>query len=303
MTTVAGVRNGSSAPLYPAWLPMVVLPAAVVAFAGDWPPWALMWALAIATFAGFKWLTFATSPSARRASFARGACYLVLWPGMDAEAFLEERPGDRRASPPTIGEWVAGSFKLAAGLLLVYVAAPAAATFDVVVAAWMGMIGVALVLHFGVFHLVANGWRAAGREVRPIMDAPLLATSTSDFWGRRWNRAFRDAADSRLFRPLRSRFGPAAATMAVFAVSGLVHEFVISLPAGGGYGGPMLYFLLQGLVVLAEQSRVGRRLVLRRAAAGRIVAAVAILSPLPLLFHGPFIERVVVPFLAALGAL
>jgi hypothetical protein len=34
----------------------------------------------------------------------------------------------------------------------------------------------------------------------------------------------------------------AAAHLAAFAVSGLLHELAISLPVGAGYGGPTAYF-------------------------------------------------------------
>ena len=49
-----------------------------------------------------------------------------------------------------------------------------------------------LVLHFGSFHLLSCGWRFAGVQARPLMDRPLASASVSEFWGRRWNTAFRD---------------------------------------------------------------------------------------------------------------
>lgn len=90
--------------------------------------------------------------------------------------------------------------------------------------------------------------------------------------------------------------------MAVFLTSGLIHDFVISIPARAGYGLPTLYFLLQGIGVLFERSTVGKKLQLGRGAAGRIFAAVVTVGPLGLLFPPPFIERVVVPMLHAFGA-
>ena len=88
-----------------------------------------------------------------------------------------------------------------------------------------------------------------------------------------------------------------------FGFSGIVHDLVISLPAGGGYGGPTLYFLLQGLGLLAgaQQSPAGGWASVRAPRGwGFTIAVVAL--PVPLLFHYPFVTRIIVPFLAAIGA-
>lgn len=72
------------------------------------------------------------------------------------------------------------------------------------------MAGLIFVLHFGSFHLLSCAWRAAGVDARPLMHWPVAATSLADFWGRRWNTAFRDLTHRFLFRPLTRRLGPRA---------------------------------------------------------------------------------------------
>ena len=103
------------------------------------------------------------------------------------------------------------------------------------------MIGVIFLLHFGTFHLLSLGWRRLGVNAMPLMRNPSRSTSLAEFWGRRWNTAFHELAARFTFRPLRRLVGAGTAASLVFLVSGLIHELVISLPAGGGYGLPTLY--------------------------------------------------------------
>jgi hypothetical protein len=74
------------------------------------------------------------------------------------------------------------------------------------------------------------------------------------------------------------------------------------VPAGGGYGGPTLFFLLQWAAILIERSRGGRKAGLSDGWRGWLFTTVVLLAPAPLLFHWPFVTGIVVPFLQALGA-
>jgi alginate O-acetyltransferase complex protein AlgI len=276
-----------------AWPPLLALPAAA-ALAGDTlPAWVWMWALAGSVFGGFKWLTWRR---AGRRDPGRSLAYLLLWPGMDAPRFM-----DRSARParPAPDEWAAALAKTAAGAALFWVVARAAPGRA---AGWAGMVGLVLMLHFGLFHLLSVLWRAAGIDARPLMAAPLRATSLASFWSERWNRAFVDLARPLVLRPLHRPCGLAGALFAVFLASGLLHELVISVPAGGGWGLPTAYFALQGLGVLAERSPAGRRLGLGQGPVGWLFTAAVVAGPAYWLFHPPFVERVVLPMMDALGA-
>lgn len=276
-----------------AWVPLVLLTAAALRTRQALPSWAFMWMLSISVYFGFKlWMFILAFASGTVFTVKRAMGFLFLWPGMDARAFVREgMPGDRR-------EWIAAAFKTSVGLLLFWNIAPRFE--DPATSGWCGMIGLVLMLHFGTFHLLSLAWRAKGVDAHPLMNAPLLAGSLGDFWGNRWNLAFRQIGYELVFAPYHRTIGAAGATAAIFLLSGLVHELVISLPAGGGYGLPTLYFVLQGAGVLAEKSRHGRNLGLGRGLVGRAFAITVAASPAVILFHPPFVARVMIPFMEAL---
>jgi alginate O-acetyltransferase complex protein AlgI len=224
--------------------------------------------------------------------------YLCAWPGLDPAPFLVRKG----ASFPLAVDWLSG---LACMLLGIWLAGPARAGFESehpMLSGALGMAAIVLVLHFGLFRLLAALWRTAGYHVRPIMDAPLMATSLVEFWSRRWNLAFRDLSRQLVLRPLAPRIGAAGAMWCVFLFSGVVHDLVITVPAGGGYGGPTLYFLIQATGVALQRSATAKRWRLDTGLRGWLLTAAFIVGPVRLLFPSEFLTRVIVPFLDALGA-
>ena len=317
-------------------------------------PWQFMWLMAAAIFLSCKWLTFwRARRQIVRVRIGRALGYFFLWPGMDAERFLrppapknmtalsshslcglagEVREGRKQKLVSRASEELSGKTpdraermpalpitspigKTLLGVVLLFGVARIAP--QPLLAGWIGMIGIILILHFGLFHLLAIGWRTAGIDVKPIMDAPLCSKSVSEFWSRRWNAAFNRLAFDFVFRPLARRRGRRSssdatkrsrrsstlplrggtriATLAAFLFSGLIHELAISLPAGAGYGLPTAYFLLQGIGILTE--RVLPRI------RGRIFTLAITAVPAFWLFHPPFVRNVILPFMKAIGAL
>ncbi len=254
-------------------------------------PWAFMWLLVAALLFAFKAMTWVASGE-RRGRRALG--YFLFWPGLDPSPFLGDGP--TRGTEPPDSMWsdlARGVVALAAGGVALWLVTPRLG--NPYIAAWSGMVGIVLMLHFGVLHLLAIAWRLRGIAVTPLMDRPLSATSVTDFWSRRWNLAFRDFAHRFVFRPLRRSAGPRPALVAVYLFSGIAHEIVISLPARGGWGLPTLYFAIQAAATLGE-----RRLAARNR---RSLFFLATALPVPLLFHPSFLGNVIAPFLAAIGAL
>jgi hypothetical protein len=263
--------------------------------------WVQMWLLAATIFFTFKVLTWRRAIVAGRApTIGRSFAYLFAWPGMDAEAFL----GDARPThQPTVRAWAEAVFKTALGLGLIGAAATVQLELQPMLAAWIALVGMILLLHCGLFHVLALVWQSRGIRAVPIMDRPFYAGSAADFWGRRWNRAFRDLSDYYVYRPLLRRTSPAVALAAVFLASGVIHDLVITVPAGGGYGLPTLYFLLQAAAILLSRSPIGRRLLLHRGWQARLFAAVTLIAPLPLLCPQSFLDNVVRPMLVAVRTL
>lgn len=296
------VITESSTVRHHAYWPIAVLPLITWLISVQLSAWAAMWVLTIGVFFAFKWLTLVSlindSPRALDANHLVG--YLVAWPGLDAPAFFAAKAA---VAPPSTREWLAALSKTIVGVGLWFGLARPAHALSPYLAGWVGMVGFAFILHFGLFHGLSCCWRSCGINATPIMDWPILARSVSEFWGRRWNRAFRDVAYRFVLRPLRTRYGLTFATLVVFAVSGLIHELVISVPAGSGYGLPTLYFLLQCGAIWFEKSRLGRRWGLAAGMRGRLFALLMVGGAAPLLFHGPFVSRVVLPLLEITGAL
>jgi hypothetical protein len=256
-----------------------------------------MWVLSVAIFLGCKWQTWWECQNIPGVSVARNLGYLFAWPGMDAESFLDP---NKKAVRGRANEWIWAMAKTAFGALLLW--GISRRVTNELPAGWVGMIGMILVLHFGTFHMVSLAWRWAGVDARPIMQAPLSATSLSDFWGRRWNLGFRQLTHRLIFLPAKTRAGLAPAILLSFFASGVIHDLVISLPASGGYGLPTAYFVLQGLGVLVERSSWGKSVSLSAGLRGRLFALLFTGTPAFLLFHPLFVHRVIVPFLRVIGA-
>jgi Membrane bound O-acyl transferase family len=288
--------NGGRKQVWIAWVALVVLPLACTAFRSSFAPWVFMWLLAGAIFIGCKWQTWWEARVSFRPNWTRSAAYLLLWPGMDAQQFLD--PVSTKRSVP-LAEWLAALFKTLSGAALIVAAKSALLVGRPFLGAWIGMIGIVLILHFGAFYFIALAWQKVGVHAEPIMQRPLQSQSLGELWGKRWNLGFRDLSHKLVFRPLQRRYGVVAATLGVFLMSGLVHELVISVPARAGFGLPTVYFLAQGLAVVVERSTTGKRLGLAGGITGRIWTALVALGPVLILFHPWFVTRVMVPFLNA----
>ncbi len=280
------------------YLPLFIGAGLVASIRSKFSPWVFMWVISYTLFVGFKFLTlWLQREKLQGVPSWRILAYVFAWVGMDPRPFLV---GQGRSTPRVPHSGLASSLcSLIVGALILVFAASNPAHLQDQLRAGLGLIGLACVLHFGLFKLVAWFWSNMGIAVAPVMNAPLQATSVNDFWSRRWNLAFRDLARVTVYRPVSRLAGGAVAMLLVFLVSGFLHEVALSLPARGGYGLPTLYFLLQGCAALTERYVRSQRPSMSRFAY-RLSALATVVLPIPLLFHSAFLRTVIIPFLNSL---
>ena len=288
-------RNEHGAVTFADWLIAALVPTVAVFVSRAQPAWVQMWAITLALGIAFKWLAW-------RDALAHGLCpspvrallWFTVWPGMDGRAFLDET---KRPNPPAFAEWLWATGAILLGASLIWWVTPSLVVSHTMAAAWVGMVGIVLMAHFGIIRVLSLLCRSQGINAFPIMNSPAAAASLADFWGARWNTGFSIPARRLLLQPLARRHGAGVAVLVVFLVSGLIHELVISLPAHGGYGLPTLYFLLQWAGLVCERSRGGRGSGLGAGLIGWLFTACLTIAPLYWLFHPAFANRVVLPFL------
>jgi alginate O-acetyltransferase complex protein AlgI len=231
-------------------------------------------------------------------SIAKWLIFCLLWFGMRPDVF--QKLG-RSPRPGAASLLVSGSGRMAIGAALIAAAAWTAPRTPVyeprsIAALGLLMTGLSIVVHFGLFDVLAGMWRFQGADCPKLFRAPFLSRSLTEFWSRRWNVAFSEMAALVVFRPAKTVLGPAVAKTAAFLLSGLLHELAISVPVNAGYGLPFCYFLLHALAMRLETTPPLRR-ALRSPVVARVWTAAWILLPLPLLFHWPFCAGVLLPLL------
>jgi alginate O-acetyltransferase complex protein AlgI len=217
---------------------------------------------------------------------------MTLWPGFDLSRL------ERRKHTNEDGQsFVPGYTCFWAGVLLL--AFCAIGCFSAASSLWLGLLAVLLMLHFGYAVILSCMLRIAGFDVRALFDRPELSTSLQEFWSRRWNVAFVEM-NKCMFLPFFSRIlNHERAVVAVFLLSGLLHDLAISYPTGSGFGLPFLYFVLQSLGISLERTRIKHALA--HPLFGRLWTCLWVLLPLPLVFTTPFRSAFILPLVSTTG--
>lgn len=236
-----------------------------------------MWVLAFYFFSFFKIVTMLDF-DIKKINFP--FLYLFCWAGMNPAPF-EKR---EHLSLHRLDLLVKGILNLLVGIGFIALAKLDSHWY---LQSWLLCIGIIFCLHFGIFNCIACFLNLLGFRVDSIMNNPLKASSIKEFWGGRWNLAFHDLVVPIVYKPIKSKWGKVWGIFAVFLFSGLVHEAVISASIWQGFGGPLIYFLLQGFGLYIEE----------KYSLGKIWMYVIVILPAVLLFHPAFMAKAIYPWI------
>lgn len=140
------------------WGPIIVLPVSVLLFTPpEWPRWLFMWVLAFVIFVGCKWLTWRRTRTSGT-PWWQHVGYLLAWPGLDAKAFLRAEGAPTIESPSRL-EWGFALLTLFLGAALFFGASRLIPEGQDILLGWVGMVGIVLMMHFGLFRLLSCAWR------------------------------------------------------------------------------------------------------------------------------------------------
>jgi hypothetical protein len=103
---------------------------------------------------------------------------------------------------------------------------------------------------FSALALAAALWRLLGGKARDYMASPLAATTPADFW-RRYNRNMHQFFLKDVFVSVGGIRYPLRATLLVFVLSALMHEYIFGVAIGRVQGYQTAFFLIQGIAAAA----------------------------------------------------
>lgn len=257
------------------WLGLIALVAAAdLALVGA-DPILRMVGICCVLLGSIKGLVYAEWAGAGKLSAAQYAVFSFLWFGMDPASFQTRRAG------------LSWRRDVAVGLALML--AGTLCAWLVWALGWRQIlvmfIPMSVGFHFGALRVLKGALRAAGYPVRTLFPNILETRGLGDFWSRRWNVGYSQMMQRLVGRPVEKIAGTDAGLMAIFLLSGVLHEVAITLPVQACYGLPTLYFVLHGLLTLLER-KGGRPF-------GKFPALLLVACPLGLLFPPEFRDGVI----------
>lgn len=206
--------------------------------------------------------------------------YWTVWPGMRLTGFTKQAT---RAELSWLRRGIGGVVLGSAVLATTAYTSP-----NDQIAGWLTVVGLITLVHFGYADVLSWLLRRRGFQTTRLFMKPEQSKTLNEFWSKRWNLAFVEMDLLLFMRPLR-KISKRWAPLLMLVVSGLLHELALSYPAGGGWGLPMIYFVIHGIGMHLERMSWFRRL------DDRIKpwwTRILVLAPVGLVFHQPFRDAV-----------
>ena len=231
--------------------------------------------------------------------WGRTCCSMApLWPGMAPELFskLGQNKSIPHRSPTSQALLIRGVSRSIIGIIFMVVSYFTWINGKSLMLCTMFILpGISLILHFGIFNIIAAFWRKLGIPTYVLFPAPLAGKSLGEFWGKRWILPFTEMIQRGVYKPLTTIIGRSNAAFMGFLFSGLLHECAISHPVQKGYGLPLLYFMIHGVLVLIERKTGLRSFLEKKPIFAHIWTLGWLVLPMPILFHPSFLNGVVWP--------
>lgn len=301
ITVLLGYTLLKRGKVWQSWLLMLIGTGTVYFTSLHQMPVLRMLLLISTAFSSMKVITATTSylQKAQKPAFKSWIAFTLGWAGMRIEPFTTMGHAPLSNAWPLIRF---GTSRLAAGLFLIALAHGIAAAglqqepFIYILISLLLLVGFSLILHFGLLSISTGLWRLRGVNVHLLFKSPVQSFSLTEFWGKRWNLAFSEMTAIAVVRPIKKRYNNTAAIIAAFLFSGLLHEMALSIPVNSGYGMPLLYFAIQGVLVVLEQKLgLTGKLFIKHRFAAKAWTLFWLIVPAPLLFHSGFIHKVLWP--------
>lgn len=112
---------------------------------------------------------------------------------------------------------------------------------------------------FPAADVIVSLWRLMGGVTLNYMDNPLVAPTPAEFW-RRYNRPAGQFYYENVFKQFGGLRAPVRATVLIFVISALIHEYLFGIAVGRFQGYQLMFFFLQGVGVVATFSLRPKRL-------------------------------------------
>jgi len=258
------------------WLVLVAIIAAAAHNLTGYDPILRMVGICSVLLGAMKGLVYAEWHNDRhQLSITRYLLFSFCWFGMDPGSFQTRREnlswipdikiGLLLMLAGTIGAWVV--WKLQWHQILVM------------------FIPLSIGFHFGALRVLKGCLRAAGFPVRTLFPNVLEANGLGEFWSHKWNTGYSQMMQRTVGRPITRIANSNTGLLAIFIISGLLHELAITLPVQAGYGLPTAYFTAHGLLTLVERKW--------KHPIGKLPTLMLVAIPLGILFPPAFQEEII----------